>query len=146
MKERLQTTTQISSDNHLNFMLRILLYDLKHVGKNPFSEERLNRTTDEHYLSMPYFTPEEAVCIKDAIVDTPAYSSKPTENGSVEPKTVHDTLTDWLQNFFDKRRASGDSRPCGRHDLLPLYSKLFGIDVDELRNDTFIARMRRQEL
>ncbi|KAH7487204.1 hypothetical protein FOMA001_g4621 [Fusarium oxysporum f. sp. matthiolae] len=48
-----------------------------------------------------------------------------------------------LGSFLDKRRASGDARPCGPHHLAPLYAKFFGIDLEELKEDKFLGRLRR---
>lgn len=145
-EETLRTTSQISSDKHVGFMLRVLLHDLQNVGKNPLSEKRLNRTTDEHYLSPPYFTPEETASIKRALADKHTQNSEAAEYKSTALTSVNDALTDMLGGFFDKQRASGDSRPCGPHDLVLIYCSLFGVKLDELQDETFLTRLRRQQI
>ena len=35
--------------------------------------------------------------------------------------TVEEVIQTRLSNFFNKRKASGDARPCGPHDMLPIY-------------------------
>ncbi|KAI1324073.1 hypothetical protein F5Y16DRAFT_323916 [Xylariaceae sp. FL0255] len=50
------------------------------------------------------------------------------------------------QNFFEKRRASGDARPCGPHDLAPAYLRVFGVSVEELSDEKFLSRFRRMGL
>lgn len=59
---------------------------------------------------------------------------------------MEEAIHERLVGFFDKRRASGDSRPCGPHDMAPIYEKVFNIEPSELRNEHFLSRLRRSGL
>lgn len=54
----------------LGYKVHVLLYDFRSINKDPNSERRVNATTDEHYISPPYFDQEQAAVSKAAIVDT----------------------------------------------------------------------------
>lgn len=103
------------------------------MAKDKSCERRLLQTTDELYISEPYFTAEEAAATKAALVDAGDMS-------------LEQAITSSLQNFFDKRQASGDCRPCGPHDMAPLYLSCFGIEKGDLEDDKFVARVRRSGL
>lgn len=60
--------------------------------------------------------------------------------------TIEAAIKFCLQNFFQKRRASGDARPCGPHDMGPIYQAVFGITKEDLKNDKFLSRLRRAGL
>ena len=60
-----------------------------------------------------------------------------------ETVTIEAAIQSSLQNFFEKRRASGDARPCGPHDMGPIYKAVFGISTEELRDEKFLGRLRR---
>jgi hypothetical protein len=60
--------------------------------------------------------------------------------------TVEDAIRGCLENFFEKRRASGDARPCGPHDMSPIYLAVFGISKAELKDEKFLSRLRRARL
>lgn len=145
--------------------IHVLLYDLCNISKGRTAEARTLRTTDELYISAPYFTPEEAVLIKDTIVSPPILTDIPEFEAlelerdmdaeiSVAPKeeapqmkmTVEEAITSCLRNFFAKRRASGDARPCGPHDMAPIYKAVFKITTEDLRNEKFLSRLRRTGL
>lgn len=59
---------------------------------------------------------------------------------------MEEAIYERLAGFFDKRRASGDSRPCGPHDMAPIYEKVFNIEPSELRDENFPSRLRRSGL
>jgi hypothetical protein len=63
-----------------------------------------------------------------------------------EPKTIKEAIKEKLAGFFDKRKASGDSRPCGPHDMAPIYQSLFTIKHSELEDPRFLGRLRRTRL
>ncbi|TQV91223.1 hypothetical protein IF1G_10104 [Cordyceps javanica] len=170
-----QPTTTLAVRDHpvLGYKLRVLLYDLVHVAKDPASARRLDRTTDAWYMSRPYFAPDESETMKNAIIthatssssssssSSPSFASLPhlvnddgdgsgSGSGSGSPSSsswsgsaVRDALASLLSTFFDKRRASGDARPCGPHHLAPLYAALYGIDMAELQDGRFLGRLRR---
>lgn len=60
--------------------------------------------------------------------------------------TIEEAIKHKLTNFFNKRRASGDSRPCGPHDMAPIYKKVFEISHAEIQDPRFLARLRRSGL
>lgn len=122
-------------------------------------------TTDELYISAPYVTPEEALLIKNTVVSRPILTDIPEfealefdediNSGTNEPPkevapektlTIEQAITSCLQNFFAKRRASGDARPCGPHDMGPIYKAVFGIRTEELNDEKFLGRLRRTGL
>jgi hypothetical protein len=164
----LKTTTAIASDPTLGYKLCVLLYDLVNFVKDPNAERRLNATTDEHYISLPYFSPDEATVVKSAIVDaelsshslgavvtgyTTEYSEE--QGGEIdgtlaaciidrmEDKTFDGVVRALLGDFVEKRRASGDARPCGPHHLAPMYASIFGISLDKTKDEKFLERLRR---
>lgn len=60
--------------------------------------------------------------------------------------TVEQAISTDLENFFEKRRASGDCRPCGPHDMVPVYLSRFGIEKAEIEDEKFVSRVRRSGL
>lgn len=62
---------------------------------------------------------------------------------SLRGKAFDEVVPALLKSFIDKRRASGDIRPCGPHHLAPMYALLFGIDLREVQDDRFLGRLRR---
>jgi len=116
----------------------VLIYDLRNVAKDQNSQRRIGATTDELYISEPYFSAAEAARIKTTKVDIPEELDVPAQNSTVE-----EAITTRLANFFEKRKASGDSRPCGPHDMAPVYQWVFGIDKEELEDDNFLSRLGR---
>ena len=153
------------------YRLHVLLYDLNNVAKDPSSEKRICSTTNELYISEPYFTDSEAVRIRTAIVDGAHGSaneafdantdvtvtaeegetldlSKPDSTSSTlsKPAIVEEVIHNRLSSFFHKRKASGDARPCGPHDMLPIYLSVFNIGREGLEDDRFLSRLRRSGL
>ena len=71
----------------------------------------------------------------------------PAEFDFLKPgPTVEEAIQANLEDFLEKRRASGDARPCGPHSLLPIYCGLFGIEKGELKEESFVSRVRRSGL
>ncbi|KAL9603237.1 MAG: hypothetical protein Q9219_001257 [cf. Caloplaca sp. 3 TL-2023] len=128
--------SDIRNDQELWYRLCVLLHDLNNV-KDRSSEKRLSLTVNELYISEPYFTEHEACRIRAALVDCTDESQQ---------ITIEQALHRNLENFLDKRRASGDSRPCGPHDLVPAYCTVLGITKDDLKDEQFIGRLRRSGL
>ncbi len=154
----------------------VLLYDLCHISIDRTSEVRTLNTTNELYISGPYFTDSEVECIRAAtveLIDVPTYA------GTDDTTFSMSTITEWtetnlpdtytaaeqgiaqqfqgtytiegaikahLLGFLDKRKASGDSRPCGPHDLGPIYKSVFGVSEEELKDEKFLSRLRRSGL
>lgn len=115
------------------------------------SELRTLRTTDELYISGPYFTPSESNLIKATIVEDTldskaAVTDETSDNKFVplikESKTAEEAIKGMLAGFFDKRKASGDSRPCGPHDMAPIYERVFNIKASELQDERFLSRAK----
>ncbi|KAJ2972357.1 hypothetical protein NQ176_g7203 [Zarea fungicola] len=160
------STSEVSEHQDLGYKLRVLIHDLVNMTKNPTAVARLNSTTDEHYISLPYFTPEEGLLVRNAIIDTepdlyhvPSYGGfdhndddndqadgKASTTTSLATKHVHEALSTILSTFLEKRRASGDARPCGPHHLAPLYAALFGIALEEIQDAGFLTRLRKNGL
>lgn len=102
------------------------------MTKDRTCESRTLQTTDAFYISAPYFSDDEAAIVKSAVV-TPGTS-------------VEQAIANNLENFFEKRRASGDCRPCGPHDMVPVYLSCFGIEKAEIEDEKFVSRVRRSGL
>ncbi|KAF5574771.1 hypothetical protein FPANT_11619 [Fusarium pseudoanthophilum] len=149
----LTTTSTIAADPILGYRIRVLLHDFLSVTKDSRSEKRINSTTDEQYISVPYFDEGQAAVIKAAIIDVDFAKHASAAADDIEDidrdlisqqgKSFEAAVRTLLDGFLDKRRASGDARPCGPHHLAPLYAKFFGIDLEELKEDKFLGRLRR---
>ncbi|KAK3657789.1 hypothetical protein LTR56_002168 [Elasticomyces elasticus] len=130
----------------------ILIYDLRNLKNDKACSNRLDQTTDELYISAPYFSADEAAIIKAATVNAPttenetADETATTGSASTERITLEQAISSSLQNFFDKRKASGDCRPCGPHDMVPVYLTCFGIEKAEIEDEKFLSRVRRSGL
>lgn len=139
------------------YKIQVLVYDLRNLSKNRESENRLLGATEELYLGSPYLTAEETALVKAAIVDTsnnlsPEQRLDMQDDDDVElppietPQTVEQAIQRRLANFFEKRKASGDARPCGPHDVAPVYQSVFGMPKQELEDPRFINRLQRSGL
>jgi hypothetical protein len=158
------TSRDLRDDTTLGYKLRILIHDVCNVAKEPSSQQRLETATDELYLS-PYFNNDEATTVRNALVtnefdmdnlshDNEADIGLPTiaetwrqfadGHGTHEVKTVEQAIHSALAGFFDKRKASGDARPCGPHTLAPIYLDVFGLSRSDIQDERFLARLRRQ--
>jgi len=143
--------------------IHVLLHDLCNIARDRAAEARTLATTDELYISGPYFSPEEAMTIKATLVSPPSLNEIPEfeslsladpisvdertkEVSAPETMTIEAAIKFTLQNFFAKRRASGDARPCGPHDMGPIYQAVFGITKEDLKNEKFLGRLRRAGL
>lgn len=127
------TLISIFDTNDLRFKICALIYDLRNI-KEHSSQHRLSSTTDPQYISTPYFSPNEANLVKSALVAS--------EEG--QTITVQAALTQRLEGFFSKRSASGDFRPCGPHDMVPIYLEVFGLGIVDLQKVE--SRLRRSGL
>ena len=143
----------LRQDTDLWYRICVLLHDLSTIYKDPSAEMRLSFTEHELYISAPYFSESDAAKVRTTKIQNTveaaategqsAYSSQETLLSSCKKITVEEAIHNRLANFFDKRRASGDSRPCGPHDMVPIYLNVFGIGKHELRNERFLSRLRR---
>ncbi|SMR48428.1 unnamed protein product [Zymoseptoria tritici ST99CH_1A5] len=135
MSTMASTSLRISDlqlDPALWYKIRVLVYDLNNP-KDKACETRMLQTTDVHHISAPYFSTEEAEKVKLAL----------TDEGET---TLETALTSALSNFFEKRKASGDFRPCGPHDMVPVYLSIFEIGKEDLKEEKFVSRVRRSGL
>jgi hypothetical protein len=57
--------------------------------------------------------------------------------------TAEEAIKARLAGFLSKRKASGDARPCGPHDLAPVYMRVFGVAKAEIEDERFLRRLRR---
>ena len=69
MQPETATISILRQEAELWYRLQVLLYDLSNVGNDPLSEKRIGSTTNELYISEPYFTEIEAIRIRTATVD-----------------------------------------------------------------------------
>lgn len=152
------TTSFINTDPILGHKIRVLIHDFLEEAKDPDTQQRIDSTTEANYISGPYFNQEQAKRVREAIVDVelPINISAPTRDNHevreneesdlrarVDGLTVEEAIETIMNGFLDKRRASGDARPCGPHDLAPVYAALFGIHMLELQSHQFLSRLRR---
>lgn len=149
------TLSALRQDLDLWYRIQALLYDLSKVAHDPQSEKHISSTTHALYISEPYFSMSESTRILTAvtddskIVETVAPSCPNTDDDKPDlPKgtTIEEALYDRLANFLDKRKASGDARPCGHHDMVAVYGSIFGIPKEKLEDERFLARLRRSGL
>lgn len=154
------TVITLKQNSSLWYRIKILLYDLRHLDSNPASCDRLNQITDPHYISSPYFTEAESTLIKTALIsqETTAESSQDTTIGddlddgdaiplnnfrTDQPRTFQAVVEESLASFLEKRKASGDARPCEAHTIAPLYESIFGISRQETLEENFLRRVRK---
>ena len=163
------TLSVLRQELDLWYRIHVLLYDLNNVANDPSSERRICSTTNELYISEPYFTDSEAIRVRTAIVDgtldntdeiidaptnitveaeegTPGASTSDSTSTLTEDATIEEVIHSRLSNFFVKRKASGDARPCGPHDMLPIYLSVFGVGKEGLKDEHFLSRLRRSGL
>jgi len=145
-----KTLAALKANLDLLYKIRVLIYDLRNIAKDKSSEARTLRTTDELYISSPYFTPAEAALIKSTIVEDHITYADLGAMEETDPApssmAIEEAIKTRLTNFFEKRRVSGDSRPCGPHDMAPTYEKVFGISRAEIDDERFLSRLRRSGL
>ncbi|KAI1204887.1 putative C6 transcription factor [Annulohypoxylon truncatum] len=163
LQEQTRTTTSvIRADPNLGYKLRVLLHDFRSIRTNRAAQERISQTIDPLYISAPYFTPEEATRIKGAIVNTYTninecidgqdFGEDSEQEEKTKPvfqsqtQTAEEMIQSHFANFLEKRKPSGDSRPCGPHDMAPIYQSIFGIAGTELEEENFLRRLRRAGL
>ncbi|KAL8684605.1 MAG: hypothetical protein Q9218_008220 [Villophora microphyllina] len=131
------------------FSLKYLIYDLNNIN-DPTSALRLGLTVHPLYISEPYFSSTDATRILSITIDhqlpVPSDSSDdadaedapddtpPMDDGPLlltsSILTVESALHERLKGFLEKRKASGDARPCGPHDMFPIYCEVFGISKE----------------
>jgi hypothetical protein len=142
--------SDLRHDAQLWYRILVLLYDLRSLNKDYNSQKRTLCTTDELYLSTPYFTPSEAARIKSTLTKAPKNAAEENtaddDEQHAETQTIEAYIKVCLANFFEKRKASGDARPCGPHDMAPIYQRAFGIETAELQDERFLSRLRRSGL
>jgi hypothetical protein len=160
----------LQANHDLRYKIHVILYDLCNIATDRAAESRTLMTTDELYISAPYFTVDEATLVRKTQIlpptlhkipefeqldyDQPDYeqdsiSKVPISEGTTSTAglvTVEEAIKRCLENFFEKRRASGDARPCGPHDIGPIYLAVLGISKEELKDERFLSRLRRAGL
>lgn len=123
----------------------------------PNEASRIKSAVVDH--AIPSFTAEEDVDVEDfedvevgiedfddfevEVEDFSEQAKQTTPSSPTTQHTVEETIHLQMATFFEKRRASGDARPCGPHTIAPLYRAVFGISKDELQDDKFLGRLRR---
>jgi hypothetical protein len=191
----IQGLPELQANNDLWYKIHVLLHDLCNIATDRAAESRTLATTDELYISAPYFTTDEAALVKSTKILPPTLNEIPEfeqleyEQNNIEEAaspadlimieeatsaadsiiveeatspadlinikeatapssliTIEEAIKSCLVNFFEKRRASGDARPCGPHDMGPIYLAVFGISKGELKDEKFLSRLRRTGL
>ncbi|TGO42466.1 hypothetical protein BHYA_0008g00570 [Botrytis hyacinthi] len=132
--------SDLQADHDLWYKIRVLIHDLHNIANDHATQARTQNTTDELYVSGPYFTLGEAARIKGTIVPSPIL----TEIPEFEELEFEGDLEHYL--FFEKRKASGDARPCGPYDMGPIYRATFMVSREELKDEKFLGRLRRAGL
>ena len=150
------TLSELKGNRNVWYKIHVLIYDLCNIKNDRSSESRIERTVDELYISEPYFTTSEAAFIKatlveitkstEDIIDNEVISNEEVNSATKGFKAVEEAIKERLSNFYDKRKASGDFRPCGPHDMVPVYLSVFGIPRGELEDERFLGRLRRSGL
>ncbi|KAH9203619.1 hypothetical protein DL95DRAFT_244390, partial [Leptodontidium sp. 2 PMI_412] len=138
--------SELKKNNDIWYKIKVLIYDLANIKNDPASVTRLERTVDELYISEPYFTAEQAELVKSTLVHFPPEPDEMEEDyaeGEMKTETVEEAIKRRMVNFYDKRKASGDFRPCGPHDMVPVYLGVFGILKGELEDEKFLGRLRK---
>ncbi|KAL6717219.1 hypothetical protein ACLMJK_005134 [Lecanora helva] len=145
--------SELQQNADLWYRIHVLLHDLANIGKDHLAAARISSTTSELYISPPYFADLEA----STILGTKVRNNASAEGAEDDDETDHEAfptaaedsipietaIKQRMANFFDKRKASGDARPCGPHDLVPIYAAVFGIPQCDLRNEKFLSRLGR---
>ncbi|MCJ1448682.1 MAG: hypothetical protein MMC23_009199 [Stictis urceolatum] len=152
----ISTLSLLCQEADIWYRLQVLFYDLSNVARDSLSQERLSSTTNSLYISPPYFTDAEAIKIRTALIDVPlgsGESDEPSVSASIsnaavpeevsKETSIEDAIHIKLEGFFEKRKASGDSTPCGPHDLFPVYANIFGVTREEINDERFLSRLRR---
>jgi hypothetical protein len=179
----IQGLPALQANNDLWYKIHVLLHDLCNIATDRAAESRTLATTDELYISAPYFTTDEATLVKSTKIQPPTLNEIPefeqegyeqdTAEEAASPAnhimieeatspadlitikeatsppsliTIEEAIKSCLVNCFEKRRASGDARPCGPHDMGPIYLAVFGISKGELKDEKFLSRLRRAGL
>ena len=137
------TLSRLREDSNLWYRIHISLYDLNKLAQDPQSEKRLSSTLHPLYISEPYFSDSESTLILQTIIDDATTTSDDSMTLTRKEATIEQAIYDKMANFLDKRKASGDARPCGPHDLVPIYGVIFSTSKDELEDEHFLVRLRR---
>ncbi|KAF7948318.1 uncharacterized protein EAE97_003729 [Botrytis byssoidea] len=125
--------SDLQADHDLWYKIHVLLHDLHNIANDHAAQARTQNTTDELYIGGPYFTLEEASRIKGTIVSSPILTETPEfEELESEGDLEH--------------HASGDARPCGPHDMGPIYRAIFMVSKEKLKDGKFFGRLRRAGL
>ncbi|KAK6419597.1 hypothetical protein LTR95_017040, partial [Oleoguttula sp. CCFEE 5521] len=117
------TLSDLRADSDIRYRILVLIHDLRNIKSAKASENRTLQTIDPLYISTPYFSTEEASAVKAVKIDNET--------------TLEQAITKAMENFVEKRKASGDARPCGPHDLLPVYLECFGAGKEEIEEEKF---------
>ncbi|KAF2659271.1 hypothetical protein K491DRAFT_712791 [Lophiostoma macrostomum CBS 122681] len=86
----------------------------------------------------------EAASVDPEDEDLEATPTPTTRTRGPSQQTVEQAIHAALATFFEKRRASGDARPCGPHTLAPVYLDAFGFRRGDVADEAFLRRLRRE--
>ena len=147
------TLSSLRQDTDLWYRICVLLNDLSTSWSDPSAERRVSKTTHKLYIGAPYFSESDAVkMLTTRIGNTAGVATREEQQTSgfqetplpsSEIVTLEDALHTRLAKFLDKRRARGDLRPCGPHNMAPMYMSLLGVTKEELKDKRFLRRLWR---
>ena len=150
------TLSDLRLDTDLRYRILVLLHDFDKLGTDHLSAQRLSATTDELYISAPYFTESQCEKVRTAIVWNDPHCQEidhevefDADPAAVEAgeASVEDAMHSRLAGFLERRKVIGDdARPCGPHDILPIYSCIFQVRKGDLMEEIFLSRLRRSGL
>jgi len=122
-KDMIATLQDLQANFDLWYKVRVLLHDLSNVATDRAAEARTLCTTDELYISDPYFTAEEAALIKATTVSPPILKEIPEfealeleggetkeagqEKSIPERMAIEEAIKSCLENFFEKGKRAG---------------------------------------
>ncbi|KAL8668468.1 MAG: hypothetical protein Q9168_006904 [Polycauliona sp. 1 TL-2023] len=140
--------SDLQAKTDLWYRIQVFLHDFSNMRSDVLAEKRLSATTHELYISAPYFTDAEAAQILSTLVEPSNVGEESTAPSPNLPPTIsiEDAIYQRFGGFLDKRRTSGDPRPCGPHDMLPVYLDIFKLRKEDLKDEKFLGRLRRSGL
>jgi hypothetical protein len=73
----IQGLPELQANNDLWYKIHVLLHDLCNIATDRAAESRTLATTDELYISAPYFTTDEAALVKSTKILPPTLNEIP---------------------------------------------------------------------
>ncbi|KAE8451623.1 hypothetical protein EG329_003080 [Mollisiaceae sp. DMI_Dod_QoI] len=114
--------------------IKSTLVPTPHIPSNSSIEDEQNQNQEQDQEENSGIKEEE-----NAPNPNPDTNINTREEQDSEPViiTIEQAIHTHLSSFLEKRKASGDSRPCGPHDLAPVYMSVFGVEKSEVEEGGF---------